>query len=269
MVKIGKAAFLSLEIPLPSLAEQRKIAAILGTWDEAIGAAEKLIAALKERKRGLMQRLLIGRVRFRGFTKPWKQTALGDFLSYTPRKVVKPSTAYTRMGVRSHGKGTFTELVEDPGSNAMDELYQVKGGDLIVNITFAWEQAIAIVDKQDEGALVSHRFPTYEFNQERINPDFFRYVMLTKRFLYELDLITPGGAGRNRVMNKTDFLKIHVELPSLEEQNRIASVLLLADEQIRNAMQYCDNLKQQKRGLMQRLLTGQVRVNTNHDITAT
>jgi len=265
MPKINREDLNRITLWIPPLAEQRKIAAILGTWDESIAAAAQLIATLKERKRGLMQRLLTGRVRFPEFANSrWEKASLGQLLTYTPRKVDKPAVAYTRMGIRSHGKGTFTEIVEDPSSNAMDELYEVKGGDLIVNITFAWEQAIAIVDQKDQGALVSHRFPTYEFNQKRVNPNFFRYVMLTKQFLYELDLITPGGAGRNRVMSKTDFLKIHVELPSLEEQHRIASTLLLADEQIRNTMQYRDGLQQQKRGLMQRLLTGQVRVTIDH-----
>lgn len=251
---------------LPSLFEQRKIAEILRTWDEAIATVEQLIAALQRRKKGLMERLLTGQLRFPEFEDAeWEEVELGQFLSHTPRKVPKPSETYKRMGVRSHGKGTFTEIVEDPGSNAMDHLYEVKGNDLMVNITFAWEQAIAIVSPDDEGSLVSHRFPTYEFNRSKVVPEFFRYLMLTKRFLYQLDLITPGGAGRNRVMSKTDFLKLQVTIPPVEEQKRIGAVLSLADKEINAFQEYLRCLKEQKKGLMQRLLTGQVRVQTDDE----
>jgi len=164
------------------------------------------------------------------------------------------------MGIRSHGKGTFTEIIDDPTSNAMDFLFEVKGDDLIVNITFAWEQAIAIVDAKDAGALVSHRFPTYEFDRTKVVSEFFRYLMLTERFHDKLELITPGGAGRNRVMSKPDFLKLTVRVPSVKEQQRIGEVLMATDKAIDTYQQYLAALSQQKKGLMQRLLTGQVRV---------
>ena len=154
MKNISQEAFLDVKILLPPLPEQRKIAEILGTWDAAIERVTRLIAALQRRKQGLMQRLLTGKVRFPEFVGEARQELrLGDFLRYTPRKVEKPSSAYVRMGIRSHGKGTFTEIIGDPASNAMDFLYEVKGDDLIVNITFAWEQAIAIVDAKDAGAI--------------------------------------------------------------------------------------------------------------------
>ena len=84
--------------------------------------------------------------------------------------------------------------------------------------------------------------------------------MVTDRFFYELDLISPGGAGRNRVMNKGDFLKITVTVPDIEEQKKIASVLGGMDEQIALLKKYLVKLKKQKNGLMQKLLTGEIRV---------
>jgi len=260
MLNLSTSIVAELPLHVPPLPEQRKIAQILGTWDEAIATTEKLIATLERRKQGLMQRLLTGQVRFPGFVDAWKVMQLGEFLRYTPRKVKKPTTAYNRMGIRSHGKGTFTGMVEDPNSNAMDYLYVVKADDLIVNITFAWEQAIAIVAPEDEDALVSHRFPTYTFRRNRVISEFFRYLMLTKRFLYQLDLITPGGAGRNRVMSKTDFLKLTVKVPSIAEQTLIGEALGSVDQNIKSRQLYLAALREQKKGLMQRLLTGQVRV---------
>jgi len=84
--------------------------------------------------------------------------------------------------------------------------------------------------------------------------------MVTDRFFYELDLISPGGAGRNRVMNKGDLLKIAVTVPDIEEQKKIAGVLGGMDEQIALLKKYLEKLKEQKKGLMQKLLTGEIRV---------
>jgi type I restriction enzyme, S subunit len=78
--------------------------------------------------------------------------------------------------------------------------------------------------------------------------------------VHELGLVSPGGAGRNRVLSKGDFLRIKVELPSLEEQQRIAGVLETCDREIELLEKQLAALREQKRGLMQKLLTGEVRV---------
>jgi len=173
---------------------------------------------------------------------------------------VKPVEAYLRLGIRSHGKGTFTSVVDDPETIALTHLFLARKDDLIVNITFAWEGAIALVGPDGDGALVSHRFPTYVFDISKMLPEYFKHLMVTDRFFYELDLISPGGAGRNRVMNKGDFLKITVAVPDIEEQKKIAGVLGGMDEQIALLKKYLEKLKEQKKGLMQKLLTGEIRV---------
>ena len=85
-------------------------------------------------------------------------------------------------------------------------------------------------------------------------------MIRTPRFIYELGVISPGGAGRNRVLSKRDFLKIRIMLPPLEEQKRIANVLCDADREIGLLNQKLETLHCQKKGLMQQLLTGRVRV---------
>ena len=141
----------------------------------------------------------------------------------------------------------------------MKTLYQVKENDLIVNITFAWEGAVAIVEPEDHGALVSHRFPTYKFETDLVIPEFFKYVIIQDRFKYLLRIISPGGAGRNRVLNKTDFLKLEVEIPPLPEQKKIACILGTWDRAINLTERLIEAKVRQKKGLMQLLLTGKVR----------
>lgn len=183
----------------------------------------------------------------------WEEKSLSSVLSPVVRERLKPSEPYTRLGLRSHGKGTFLKEKEDPAKNAMDVLFEVKRDDLIVNITFAWEGAIAIAGSSDDEALVSHRFPTYTFAKGQAFPEFFRYRILEKQFVYSLGVISPGGAGRNRVMSKTDFLKLKVLLPSLGEQRKIADCLASADALIAAQGRKVEALRAHKKGLMQQL----------------
>ena len=142
----------------------------------------------------------------------------------------------------------------------MDTLYIVRENDLIINITFAWEGAIAIVENKDDGALVSHRFPTFTFNPDNGILDYFKHYILQPKFRYLLDLISPGGAGRNRVLNKKDFLKLEVRIPSPDEQTAIAKVLQCADKEINLLKTKLEILQNQKKGLMQQLLSGKKRL---------
>lgn len=252
-----------LSVLLPPLPEQRKIAEILSNWDKAIELVSKQIEGKQRLKKGLMQQLLVGKIRFTGLKGKWKEKNLGQFLKLKLRKVEKPKEAYLRLGIRSHGKGTFTTTVEDPETVDMTHLYQVKKGDLIVSITFAWEGAIAMVESDGDGAYVSHRFPTFEFNTQSVIPEFFRYLMHTPRFFYELGVVSPGGAGRNRVMSKSNFLEIKVSVPPIEEQRIIGGVLTALDAEINGLKVKLELLKKQKQGMMQKLLTGEVRVKVN------
>lgn len=249
------------EILIPPVSEQKTIENLLNSWDRSIDLTEKLIAAKTRFKRGLMQQLLTGRKRFPDFAShEWKPLRISDFAVFKCRAMPKPKEPFKGLGIRSHGKGTFLKPDFEPQKIELDELYQVKADDLIVNITFAWEGAIAIAGSHDEGALVSHRFPTYEFKEDLVTPDYFRHVIVQKWFVEKLSLISPGGAGRNRVMSKKDFGKIEVLLPPIEEQRRIASVLEAADREIEILTKRLELLKLQKKGLMQKLLTGEIRV---------
>ncbi|MBI3772906.1 MAG: restriction endonuclease subunit S [Gammaproteobacteria bacterium] len=189
---------------------------------------------------------------FRDATE-WKNKPLEDALSPVVRERKKPVDHYLGLGIRSHGKGTFLKHLKNPEKNAMEYLYEVCADDLIVNITFAWEGAIAIAQQADAGALVSHRFPTFVFKRKVAIPEFFRYVILDKQFIYKLGVISPGGAGRNRVLNKKDFLRLTVSLPELGEQQKIANCLTSVDDLITAQTQKLDALKTHKKGLMQQL----------------
>ena len=183
----------------------------------------------------------------------WKLGKLSDIIENILRPVPKPAKPYWRLGIKSWAKGTFHAFVDDPETVDMDELYEVKENDLIVNITFAWEHAIAIAKKEDEGLLVSHRFPTYVFKDGQI-PEYYQAVISQQYFKDMLDHISPGGAGRNRVLNRKDFLNLPCYIPSLVEQRKIAEVLSTCDRVIELKQQLLAEKRKQKQWLMQVLL---------------
>lgn len=247
--------YASLLIPLPPLPEQQKIAEILSTWDKAIQEVQLIIKKIEVRNKTLAFSLLRGKL----VNKNSKKISLSKFLTFTPREIEKPTENYLALGIRSHGKGIFHKPDSDPKAISMDKLYEVKENDFIVNITFAWEHAVAIISKEDEGGLVSHRFPTYVIDQKTVSVEFFRHIILQPFFKQMLDNISPGGAGRNRVLSKKDLLKLEISVPSLEEQHSIAEILNTAHQELKRYQEKLKVLQQQKKGLMQQLLTGKIR----------
>jgi type I restriction enzyme S subunit len=250
----------NVKINLPPLPEQRKIADILNTWDEALEKLDALIAAKDRRKQALMQQLLTGQKRVKGFAGKWRTQELGSVVKPISRPVPKPAEPFLAAGIRSHGKGVFLKQDFKPSEIALDELFQLRTDDLVVNITFAWEGALAIVPPEANGALVSHRFPAFLCEDGKAALGFIRHLIRTKHFVFLCGLSSPGGAGRNRVLSKTSFLKIAVSMPSFQEQTAIADILDSCDKELRLLRGQRATLDQQKRGLMQRLLTGRVRV---------
>lgn len=207
-----------------------------------------------------MRKLLEGKIRVPGFGNKWETKPLSFYVDLELRPISKPETKFKALGIRSHCKGTFQKLDFDPSKIAMDTLYEVKADDLIVNITFAWEGAIAIVKKDDEGGLVSHRFPTYTFKKHIGNVNFFKQFIQSKRFRHLLKLISPGGAGRNRVLSKKDFLKLKIQIPDYEEQTAIANILTAADRDIEALEKKKSLIEQQKKFLLNNLITGRIRL---------
>jgi len=230
----------------PQLREQ--IGQVLALWDLASQKTTRLIELLNLRYLATAAKLL---------SRNDAKVPLKKFLKPVARAVPRPDESYWALGIRSHGKGTFRRFIENASSIAMETLYGVKRDDIIANITFAWEGAIALVDKTDEDCLVSHRFPTFEIDRNKALPGYLRHIIVQKRFIKDLGLISPGGAGRNRVLNKRDFLNLKIFLPEIAEQQRIGDILSTSLREISLLQEKLKLLKKQKRGLMQKLLTGE------------
>ncbi|WP_368528678.1 restriction endonuclease subunit S [Enterobacter cloacae] len=247
----------SLKIEIPGTKEQTKIADFLSSVDEKITLLNKQYDLLCQYKKSMMQKIFSQEVRFkdeRGEEFPkWETCELKNFLIPTLREVKKPSENFLSVGIRSHFKGTFHKNDQDPNKVSVDKLFLVHEGDFILNITFAWEGALAIARKEDHLGYVSHRFPTYTFKKEFMAPTFFRYIYTLPKFLTYLDLCSPGGAGRNRVLKKSEFIEIEIDKPCMAEQIKIANFLSALDDKIAVKKAELDKLKTWKQGLLQQM----------------
>ncbi len=256
---INSKEYSNYKFRIPSLPDQQKIASFLESVDKWIENLRSQKEGLEKYKKGMLQKLFpkdgekIPEVRFPGFDGDWDEKRLGEVLQQKQREIPKPDMPYLSIGIRSHFKGTFQKPDTDPKSNSMDKLFVVRENDFIVNITFAWEGALAVATKKDSGGLVSHRFPTYIFREDNVYPKFFQFLYPTSRMKYRLENISPGGAGRNRVLNRKDFLNLKIFLPSLPEQQKIAEFLASIDNLIKSKQKEIKKAEEWKRGLMQQL----------------
>jgi type I restriction enzyme, S subunit len=259
---ISQGPIYSLHVRNPSIAEQRSIALMLSTWDRAIGQTAALIAAKERLKQGLMQQLLSGRRRLPEFRHDRRQpTRLDAVFTKVARAVtVQPTTFYREIGIRSHGKGIFHKEPVEGHELGNKRVYEVVPGCLTLNIVFAWERALAVTTRREARMIASHRFPMFQPDPERVAVDFVLHFLLSDVGHDTLKLASPGGAGRNRTISQEQFLKTIVPLPSIAEQRKIVAVINAAEEEIAVLRRHLQALKTQKRGLMQQMLTGRVRV---------
>ncbi len=212
------------------LEEQTKIGEILLRLDNVITLHQRKLDNLKLKKKALLQKLFpkngerYPELRFPGFTDAWEQRKLESLFTKYEDKVNTPDSGYWRLGLRSHCKGTFHTYVDAGHELETTEMYRVKAGNFILNITFAWERALAVTNDEDQGKLVSHRFPQFKPNSE-LAINFFKHTLMDKRFKHHLELSSPGGAGRNKVLKVSDMLKYELLVPNIQEQNIISSFL--------------------------------------------
>lgn len=172
---------------------------------------------------------------------------------------------YTQIGIRSHGKGVFhKESVtgEELGNKAV---YWVEPDCFVLNIVFAWEQAIGKTTASEAGMIASHRFPMYRPKKELIDIDYLIYFFMTKRGKDVLDAASPGGAGRNRTLGQKTFLNSNIVLPPVAEQRKIADILSAQDKVIELKTKLLEEKKRLKKYLCQVLLSGKRRFSSFSD----
>lgn len=191
----------------------------------------------------------------------WSARSLGSVLERVVKPVTpSPAALYREIGIRSHGKGIFHKPPVLGESLGDKRVFEVVPDCLVLNIVFAWEQAVARTTEAEVGMIASHRFPMYRPKSGACDIDYLVCFFKSKRGKHLLELASPGGAGRNKTLGQNDFAKLAFPMPSRAEQNRIANILTTWDEAIRAVQQLLDNHNARKKALLQKLMTGRERL---------
>ena len=241
-LEVSKKDFSRFKIAVPPLAEQRKIAEVLGVWDKAIEKQARLIEKLALRKRALMQRLLSAKLRLPGFSEPWKKVKLGDVAElYQPQTIQSEDLSQT--GYPVYGANGLIGYYNNYNHEYPQVVITCRGSSCgTVNFTpgKCWITGNAMVLNVD--------------NNRDVNKSFFYYLISNSSFV---NLIS--GSGQPQIVRQP-LLKFELRIPPLKEQTAIAEVLTAADREIDLAKEKLERLRRQKRGLMQQLLTGKKRI---------
>lgn len=248
----------NIQVLFPPLAEQRKIAEVLGVWDEAIEKQARLIEKLALRKRALMQRLLSAKLRLPGFSEPWKKVKFCELFTKSI-KTADPLKKYEVLSVTKEGivaqKSYFNK---DIASEDTSKYIVVERGDLAMSGLNFWMGSCHILTNFDEG-IISPAYKVFKVTEHN-NIDFIRDFVRSSMFLQALQGCSVIGASIvRRNLDKEMLYEWTFKIPSLKEQTAIAEVLTAADREIELAKEKLERLRRQKRGLMQQLLTGKKR----------
>ncbi len=258
--KVNKLIF-----PLPNKQEQERITSILFTSDKVIELKEKIIRQKKQQKKWLRQNLLTGRVKIPGYNAQWKEIKLREIFDRVTRKNsegnTKVLTISAQQGLISQGD-FFNKVI---ASESLDNYCILKKGEFAFNKSYSNGYPMGAIKRltlYDRGVVTS-LYICFKLREDKdCSPEFFEQYFEAGLLNRGLTKVANEGGRAHGLLNITpsDFFNLKVKVPNAEEQKAIADILVEADKEIQILEKELDLLKQQKKGLIQLLLTGKVRV---------
>ena len=230
----------NLKIKIPSVDEQKKKVEILSTWDEAINLTINLIESKKQFKKALMQNLLTAKIRFLQFKEKWKEIKLGEICEIQTGKL-------NANAMIQGGRYKFFTCAK--------EVFEIDD--------YAFDTEAILVSGNGENVGYIHYFNgkfnayqrTYVLDKFTENILFIKYFL---EFALKRKIEIEKKDGNTPYIVLSTIFGFIVKLPNLKEQQKIAEVLTACDDEINLLNLKLENLKKQKQGLMQKLLSGKV-----------
>ena len=263
MTHVTKENMEKRSIAVPPLPEQQRIVSVLSLWDTAIAKQTALIEQLTQRKRGLMQQLLTGKKRLKGFEGEWKEVRLGDVASInrggSPRPIedyITDGEGYNWIKIGDVGADAkyITNTEEKIIKEGLSKTRFVKSGDFILSNSMSFGRPYIL---KIDGCIHDGWLVIQEYSQT-FNIDFLYYILGYDTTLAQYKSMAAGSGVLN--LNKEIVKEVQLRIPSIEEQIAIASILVNADKEIEIQKQKLAAMQEQKKGLMQVLLTGKRRI---------
>jgi type I restriction enzyme S subunit len=247
---------------VPPMSEQKKTAAILSIWDNAINQTRDLIEAAKCRKEALLRHLLTEKRRMNKKNGLWQKRRLGDVASInldTLLESTDPDREFKYIDLSSIDLGKIelpdktTRFCEAP--NRARRL--MEKGDILLATVRPSLQGYALVDFDASDCVCSTGFAVLRPKAGN-NSEFIYQVLFSNKVQQQFHAMVTGSSYPS--LNEGDIASVHVTVPDFSEQCAIAAILTTADDEVRTLEAKTAALERQKKGLMQKLLTGQVRV---------
>lgn len=257
---LSKSNIVKIKLIVPSYDEQEEIASILSSWDRAIELKEKLLAQKKLHKKGLMERLLTGKVRLPECSKEWKLIKISELLTMCERPIkLDDDMQYEQITIRRNYGGVESRGFSAGKSILVTTQFLVRQNDFVISRRQIAHGACGVVPVELNGAIVSNEYDVFTANEE-LDVHFFSYLMQLPIFKYRFYVFSNGVHIEKMIFHTKTWLKSEIKLPRYEEQVKIREMLDKEQMAIDLLTKEIDQLKIQKKGLMQLLLTGKVRV---------
>lgn len=252
VVHIYKSEIEKLKLHLPPIDEQNRIVSVLETWDKLLEILTQKVEAKKQIKKGLMQDLLTGKKRLKGFSRKWNLFEFGEvckFWNGFPFSSKDFSSVSGVRIIRNRDLKGDSSILYFSGENAPDA-YFVNNGDVLIGmdgdfIACRWTKGIALLN-QRVGRLTAFKNSDKDYL-------FYRIQIPLKIIEQETSSTTV------KHLSSYIFEKYKIILPEREEQEAIANILTTADREITTLQKKLSLLKEQKRYLLNNLITGTIR----------
>ncbi|HEK2691309.1 TPA: restriction endonuclease subunit S [Proteus mirabilis] len=267
----------SIKVPVPPLPEQKKIAKILSTWDKAIATTEKLIDASQQQKKALMQQLLTGKKRLvdpdtgKVFEGKWEEVKLDDLALY--RRGSFPQPYGNPEWVDEVNGYPFIQVFDIDKNMKLKKATKTKISDAAIDKSVFIEAGTVIVSLQGSigrvaitqyDAYVDRTVLLFQSFKRKMDTIYFAYAI---QELFEIEKEKAPG-GTIKTITKQVLSNFTIKVPTHYEQQKIASVLTAADKEIELLQAKLAHLKDEKKALMQQLLTGKRRVKVDENVAA-
>lgn len=254
---IKVSTLMKLKVPVLERDAQDVVARLLSTSDDCIAATRRLNRHKRDLRRGLLQQLLTGERRFPEFRdEPWVERHFGDILTESRIPGSHGATA-KKLSIRLYGKGLYLRTDNRDGSE-QTQYYRRSAGQLVYSKLDFLNGAFGIVPPDLDGYESTLDVPAFDIADDT-DPRWLLYLLTYEGF-YKRQLGLAHGGRKARRVNPDAFLGIAMPMPARTEQRRIADTLEAVDREIELLTDLHGALQKQKKGLMQQLLTGKVRV---------
>lgn len=253
-----------VKLPLPPILEQRKIAKILSTWDKAISTTERLINNSKQQKKALMQQLLTGKKRLlddsgKQFNDEWKEVRLFNIANVVMGSSPK-SSAYNEANEGLpliQGNADIKNRKSAPRIYTSQITKQCSEDDILLSV----RAPVGTVAKSIHVACIGRGISAIRAKSKYSQEFIYQWLLW---FEPRWEKYSQGSTFE--AVNSNDIKSLHLVIPTQLEQHKIAAVLANADKEIELLEQQLSDLKQEKKALMQQLLTGKRRVNFDKEV---